>query len=185
MTKITEDKLMDTALKIFAEKGYLGAKTKCIAEEAGFSEMTLFRKFKTKKYLYDRVMEKNQEKLFKEFQNLFIDMHFESSEDFLKNLIENISKLIENNFEYILISMHEGPEPSKSGDLNNYLIKEVGNYIKNQEVLKNSNIDAEVFAFNIITFTYFIFLDKKRGKAFKNHEDVINKFISYSTRCIQ
>ncbi|MGZ7107882.1 MAG: TetR/AcrR family transcriptional regulator, partial [Methanobacterium sp.] len=44
---------MDTALKMFAERSYLGAKTKSIAEEAGFSEMTLFRKFKTKKNLYD------------------------------------------------------------------------------------------------------------------------------------
>ena len=36
MTKKTEEKIMDTALKMFAENGYLGAKTKNIAEEAGF-----------------------------------------------------------------------------------------------------------------------------------------------------
>jgi AcrR family transcriptional regulator len=108
MTKKTEEKIMDTALKMFAEKGYLGAKTRDIAEEAGFSEMTLFRKFKTKKNLYDRVMDISQEKLFKEFQSLFGEGQYGNAEEFLKNLINNITFLIDNNFEYIVISTHEG-----------------------------------------------------------------------------
>ena len=41
----TERKILDAALKIFAERGYDGAKTKLIAEKSGFTEMTLFRKF--------------------------------------------------------------------------------------------------------------------------------------------
>jgi hypothetical protein len=130
-------------------------------------------------------MEKNQEKTFKEFQLVFREVQYETAEDFLKNLIKNITFIIEKNFEYILISIHEGPEPSKSGDLNNYFVKEVGNYIENQEIFKEIDIDFEVFAFNIITFTYFIILDKRHGKTFNNHEDVINKFISYSARCIE
>ena len=146
--------------------------------------MTLFRKFKTKKNLYDRVMEKNHEKILKEFQLVFRKSQYKTAEEFLKNLIENISSLIENNFEYIVISMHEGPEQSKSGDINNYLMKEMGQYIESQEIFKNSDIDFEILAFNIVTFTFFLISDKKRGKLFDNHEDVINKFISYSARCI-
>ena len=184
MINKTEEKIMDTALIIFAKKGYLGAKTKIIAEEAGFSEMTLFRKFQTKKNLYDRVMEKNQKKVFNEYQSLFIEKQYENLDDFLSNLINSIELLIENNFEYIIISMHEGPEQSSSGDINNYLIKELGNYIGSQNILKNSMVDFDIFAFNIITFLYFVIADKKQGKLFKDHEDVINKFISYSTRCI-
>ena len=180
MIKNTEEKIMDTALAIFAEKGYLGAKTKFIAEEAGFSEMTLFRKFQTKKNLYDRVMEKNQKKIFNEFQNIFSEKQYDSTEEFLRNLINNIVFLIENNFEYILISMHEGPEQSSSGEINNFLIKRVGEYIGSQEILKNSNIDFDIFAFNIITFVYFVIADKRQGKLFNDHDEVINKFISYS-----
>ena len=184
MTKKTEEKIMDTALEIFAGKGYAGAKTKVIAEEAGFSEMTLFRKFKTKKNLYDRVMEKNHEKILKEFQLVFRESQYKTAEEFLKNLIENISSLIENNFEYIVISIHEGPEPSKSGDINSYLIKELGQYIESQEIFKSDDIDFEILAFNIVTFLYFTISDKKRGKLFDNHEEVINKFIAYSAKCI-
>lgn len=184
MTIKTEEKIMETALKIFAERGYSGAKTKVIAEKAGFSEMTLFRKFKTKKNLYDRVMERNHEKIFKEFQLFLGESKYENIEDFLKSLINNIRCIIENNFDYIIISMHEGPEVSKTGDINNHLIKAVGNHIKSQKLFKNSDIDFEVFAFNIITFTFFIIFDKNRGKTFNDHEEVIKKFISYSARCI-
>jgi AcrR family transcriptional regulator len=184
MTKKTEEKIMGTALGIFARKGYLGAKTKFIAEEAGFSEMTLFRKFKTKKNLYDRVMEKNQKKISKEFKLIFSDKQYKTAEEFLKNLIENISNLIENNFEYIVISIHEGSEPSKSGDINSYLIKEIGQYIGSQDLIKSEDIDFEILAFNIVTFMFFTISDKKHGKLFDNHDEVINKFIAYSTRCI-
>ena len=182
MINKTEEKIMDTALIIFANKGYLGAKTKFIAEEAGFSEMTLFRKFQTKKNLYDRVMEKNQKKIFNEFQSVFSEKKFENVDEFLSNLIYNVVFLIENNFNYIIISMHEGSEQSKSGEINNYLIKRLGEYIGSQEILKNSNIDFDIYAFNIITFMYFVIADKKQGKLFEDHEEVINKFISYSAR---
>ncbi|MGZ7069827.1 MAG: TetR/AcrR family transcriptional regulator [Methanobacterium sp.] len=185
MTKETEEQIMDTALKMFAERSYLGAKTKSIAEEAGFSEMTLFRKFKTKKNLYDMVMKKNQEKLLKEFQTLFREDQSGNAEEFLKSLVKNVMFLMENNFEYIVISIHEGPEQSESGDLNSFLIKGLGEYIQSQEVSKNAYIDFEIFAFNIATFIYFIVTDKKFGKLFNNHEEVVDKFISYSARCLE
>ena len=184
MINKTEEKIKDTALMVFAREGYLGAKTKVIAEESGFSEMTLFRKFQTKKNLYDKVMEKNQNKIFNEFQSLFSEKQFDGIDEFLRNLINNIAFLIENNFEYIIISMHEGPKQSNTGEINNYLINKLGEYMGSQEILKNSSIDFRILAFNIITFTYFIIADKMQGKLFNNHEEVINEFISYSSRCI-
>jgi AcrR family transcriptional regulator len=45
----TDDKIMGAALKLFAEKGYVDAGTRFIADEADFSEMTLFRSLKPKK----------------------------------------------------------------------------------------------------------------------------------------
>ncbi|MGZ7067540.1 MAG: TetR/AcrR family transcriptional regulator, partial [Methanobacterium sp.] len=169
----------------FAERSYLGAKTKSIAEEAGFSEMTLFRKFKTKKNLYDMVMKKNQEKFYKEFQSLFGEHQYDDVEEFLKNLIKNLAFLIENNLEYIVVSTHAGPKESTSGDIYNYIIVELGNYMRSQEILKNSTVDFGVFAFNVLTFTYFMISDKKHGKLFNNHEDVVNKFVSYTARCFK
>ncbi len=50
----TSQKIMDSALKLFARYGYKGASAKAIAVDAGFNELTLFRKFKTKKNLLER-----------------------------------------------------------------------------------------------------------------------------------
>ena len=70
----TERKLLDAALKIFSKKGYTDATTIAIADEAGFNEKTLFRKFKTKKNLYDQVLSLNAEKYKKElYEYLFVD----------------------------------------------------------------------------------------------------------------
>lgn len=49
MTNNTEQKIMDAALEIFAKNGFKSSTTKAIAEKSGFTEMTLFRKFNTKK----------------------------------------------------------------------------------------------------------------------------------------
>ena len=53
----TRESLIAAAGEEFAERGYLGARTKSIAERAGVSEVTLFRYFKSKKELFIAVLE--------------------------------------------------------------------------------------------------------------------------------
>jgi AcrR family transcriptional regulator len=55
MTDKTEQKILDAGLKVFSKKGYDAATTRGIAEESGFTEMTLFRKFGTKKIFLTRL----------------------------------------------------------------------------------------------------------------------------------
>jgi len=55
MTDETEEKILDSALREFSEKGYSAATGLNIAKKAGFSEKTLFRKFKTKKIFLTRL----------------------------------------------------------------------------------------------------------------------------------
>lgn len=52
----TEDILIDAAFELMAEKGYLGATTREIAARAGVTELTLFRRFKSKEKLFERVL---------------------------------------------------------------------------------------------------------------------------------
>jgi AcrR family transcriptional regulator len=52
----TRRRILDGALKLFSQKGYLGATTKEIAREANISEMTLFRHFPTKEVLFESVL---------------------------------------------------------------------------------------------------------------------------------
>lgn len=52
----TREKILDAALRRFSEKGYLGATTREIAQEAGVAEVTLFRHFSSKEALFEAVL---------------------------------------------------------------------------------------------------------------------------------
>ena len=52
----TKDIILKNALKVFSQKGYLGATTKEISREAGFAEVTLFRYFTSKEKLFEEVI---------------------------------------------------------------------------------------------------------------------------------
>jgi AcrR family transcriptional regulator len=45
---ISREKLLEAAMRVFAESGFRGATTRRIADEAGVNEVTLFRLFKSK-----------------------------------------------------------------------------------------------------------------------------------------
>jgi AcrR family transcriptional regulator len=52
----TRDKILEAALKLFSQKGFLGATTREIAREAGVAEVTLFRHFPSKEALFEEVI---------------------------------------------------------------------------------------------------------------------------------
>ncbi|WP_240421772.1 TetR/AcrR family transcriptional regulator [Paenibacillus periandrae] len=52
----TRDRIIDTALAIFSEKGYEAASTRDIAGRAGVNEVTLFRHFRNKENLFSEVL---------------------------------------------------------------------------------------------------------------------------------
>ncbi len=52
----TKNKILETSLKLFSKKGYLGATTKEIAKDAGIAEITLFRHFPSKEKLFEDVI---------------------------------------------------------------------------------------------------------------------------------
>lgn len=55
-TNPTRAKILETALKLFSKKGYLGATTREIAKEAGIAEVTLFRYFPSKEMLFEEML---------------------------------------------------------------------------------------------------------------------------------
>ncbi|RXJ01653.1 TetR/AcrR family transcriptional regulator [Anaerobacillus alkaliphilus] len=54
----TEDKILSAAIDLMEQKGYKAVTIKEIAQVAGFSEMTLFRRFGSKKAILDAAVEK-------------------------------------------------------------------------------------------------------------------------------
>ena len=57
-TLSTKEKILESALRLFSQKGYLGAATREIARDAGVAEVTLFRHFPTKERLLEAVFHK-------------------------------------------------------------------------------------------------------------------------------
>ena len=60
---IDEKIIFNAALKVMTERGYTGATTKLIAEEAGIGEVTLFRRFGNKETLILEAMKQEASKL--------------------------------------------------------------------------------------------------------------------------
>ena len=181
MTYKTEQKILNASLKIFAEKGYNGATVMAIAEEAGFSEKTVFRKFKTKKNLYDTVLIKNGEKFVKEFmESLNLDIKFETPADFLRNFIKNLAKVMLNNFEFFNLSINESNEILEP--MMNNAVEFMGIYI--EENIPNQNIDYKIFGFSISSFVYAITLERYFGRTYINYDEAIDNFIKNTIQCV-
>jgi len=51
-----KEKIIEAAKELFSQKGYAAVRTKEIANHAKVNETTLFRNFKSKKYLYEEVI---------------------------------------------------------------------------------------------------------------------------------
>ncbi len=53
---VTRERILDTAIGLFSTKGYSGATTREIAQQAGVAEVTLFRHFASKEKLLEAVI---------------------------------------------------------------------------------------------------------------------------------
>lgn len=174
MTDVTKQKILDAALKIFAEKGYSSATIRDITVEAEVNDSTLFRKFKTKENLFSSVLNQNYKKMTEDFDSIIVHKEFESSRDFLETLIRNLLKLGENNFEFIKLTVNESSKiPINFLD---EFINILSEYMEKN--IKNKEIDHRIFVFNMLSFIYFILLDY--GHVFTDHDKAIEKFINIS-----
>jgi len=179
MTDETKQKILDAALKIFAEKGYSSATIRDITVEAGVNDSTLFRKFKTKENLFSSVLNQNYQKMAENFDSLIVHKDFENPEDFLETLIRNLMRLGENNFEFIKLTVDESSKIPI-----NFLeefINALSEYMEKN--IPNKGIDYRIFVFNMLSFIYFLLMDY--GHVFTDHDEAIGKFINISNLCIQ
>ena len=179
MTDNTEQKLLDAALKIFSQKGYEVTTAKNIAEEAGFSEITLFRRFKTKKKLYNTVLLTNIEKFKLDLgKYVFIERKFETPEEFLRFFIKNVAKVIWDNFEFFNLTVKERSEMSDQ------VMAEITDFVAFyiEQNIPNQNLDYKIFGFDITTFIFRISLERYVGRTYLNYYESLDRFTKY---CIQ
>lgn len=61
MARNTKERIMETALELFAEKGYLGTSMNDIAKQLGFTKAALYKHYASKQEILDRIVERMNE----------------------------------------------------------------------------------------------------------------------------
>ena len=182
MTDKTKQKILNAALKIFAREGYKSATTKSIAEESGFTETTLFRKFDTKENLFDAAMIQNYEIFMKDYVSFVQNLEQKngSPDEFLETYVKKLEKYFNDNIEFLSLMVNEEEYKKIEFDMGELNIL-IGKYLEKN--IKNSKIDCTALGFYINSFLYVIILEKYLGRKTLKNEDPIKKFISNLNQC--
>ncbi|PWK15003.1 TetR/AcrR family transcriptional regulator [Tumebacillus permanentifrigoris] len=108
---VKQQKIVETAIAMFAEKGYANTSTKEIATASGVSEGTLFRHYGTKENLLLAVilpfLKESIPSLAEELQEQVNPEQFGSFEGFLRALLTNRMQFIKANKEIFQIIVKE------------------------------------------------------------------------------
>jgi Transcriptional regulator len=174
MTAETEQKILDAALKLFSKKGYQSATTMAIAEQAGVSEKTLFRKFKTKRNLYDEVAVRYIARLNEDFSHVLTDYKCETPQDFLKAIINDLTRVCIDNYEIIHLILEETSTTPESA-LGEWVELVSGHIKKN---IKNDALDYPIFTMTILFFIYSLVGETYHGRTLFDIDESLEKFIN-------
>jgi len=97
MTINTKINIMDTALKLFAEKGFSDTSISAIAEEAGIGKGTIYWYFESKKDLFFSIVEQRGQDYFNKV--LKLDNDSIESEQIIYKYIKYTIEFIDNNYD--------------------------------------------------------------------------------------
>lgn len=182
MADDTEQKILEIALKLFCEKGYAGTTTRVIAAESGFTEMTIYRKFKTKQNLFDQVLIYGMGKLIEDESSIiYIDKEFEDPRDFLETYVKNLAESFRNNIKLFKLVFNQ--DRKIVGPILKESIYDSSKYIEKH--IPNQKIDYLVFALNIFSFVYMYNLALYHGPQDPSHDQVLENFIYNLSLSIQ
>ncbi len=150
-------KILDAATKVFTSKGYNGATTSEIAKEAGFSEGTIYKYFKTKKELFLSLfipvtMEMKLPEALDSLEEILKKKKDCSEEEVMKAIFESRLDLIRKNKDILQLILYESRFHPEIRDLliNKLAIKArkiLVNYIDDRKKQgKYKNVDSGVAA---------------------------------------
>lgn len=86
-----KERILQTALQLFASKGYLDTSTKEIASNAGVSEALIFKHFGNKDALLAHIVKSGYRKVLLHHKGM---MTYKSAKDFLRNMVQLPGKLV-------------------------------------------------------------------------------------------
>lgn len=183
--ELTRKKILEASLKLFSEKGFIGATTKEIAKEACIAEITLFRHFPTKESLFEEVISRYS--FLPALRDLLPEIRKLSYEDALATIARKFldTLLLRKNLIRIMqTEIHRYPEQMQKiyNSLIDEVIRTLASYfeeMQGKEILSEFDTDMGARAFLGMFFSYFNAQEFKMRKKFKgdDREKTIREFI--------
>ncbi len=161
-TSNTKEQLLKATLKLISEKGYLGATTREIAQEAGVTELTLFRHFGSKERLFEELL--NSYTFLPKLKELMPELDDLACEDALELIAIRYLISLKERKSFIKILYSEMTiYPDKIREVYNKFIDEMrstlSSYLENQQdaghLRKNVSPETAAKVFLWILFSYF------------------------------
>lgn len=176
--KDREAQILNSALNVFVERGYNGATTQEIAREAGISEVTLFRYFKSKRDIFIEVIEPI---LFETLKNsVEISKDLDLKEKLKIILIERIKLILKYNKVIKLILMESQINPEIASF--NYIEKTselLRESISKIDInLGNSDLCLRIMIGSILSFLYLP--EEDEIKLHKYVDNIVSYIMNYT-----
>lgn len=102
-----EERIINASFHILEKEGFSGATTKKIAEKAGVSEVTLFRKFESKEKLISIVKEHYSTDFIEKLTEIFQYTPEISVEEYLTQCFNKLVNLTDNELTILKVGMEE------------------------------------------------------------------------------
>lgn len=183
----TRRRILDGALKLFSQKGYLGATTKEIAREANISEMTLFRHFPTKEVLFESVLSTHS--FLPALKEILPAIKGKPPEEALALIARKYLATLERRKDFIKILLSQSEFfPEKMHTIYHAFLSELFStlaaYLREMQsegILRQFDPMLGARAFLAMFFTYFLTKDILRfqGTEQKSTDTVIREYVGY------
>lgn len=164
------ERLLDAALSLMSDKGYLGATTREIAREAGVTELTLFRHFRSKENLLAEVL--NRYSFLPELEDMLPELEVLPYPDAMREIGRRFLRTLQRRKSLVrIMNMEVNRYPQKirklHGEFIDRLIALLADYLtvlQERGVLRPFPADVGARAFLGMLFAYFREEEIIRGK---------------------
>ncbi|QAA32460.1 hypothetical protein C1I91_12870 [Clostridium manihotivorum] len=179
----TKQKLLDSAIEVFSEKGFDGARVDEIAARAKVNKAMLYYYFNSKEKLFEElIMQYKQD--FKDFRETLVKDTYLDEESSLEFLFEELYKFISNKKDLLRIIIIESIKANSSNDsiFNSILpsaeIKVSRLKDKGIEVEDTVNLMLSSFYYMLVPAAAFIIVGDKWSEFYGfDKEEVKKKFL--------
>jgi len=182
----TEERLLEATLRLISERGYLGATTREIAQEAGVTELTLFRHFGSKEKLFEEVL--NRYTFLPRLRKLLPELEELSYGEALRLVGIRFLETLKERKPLIMIMLSEmNIYPDKIRAVYKGFVDEIiqtlASYLgslQGKGVLRSFSCRIAARAFLGMIFSYFMAEEilKRRRISKKEREEIIEEFVS-------